>query len=89
MGGVGWVGSYALLSSSPSLIWLQLGFGLARAMTIEINNNHILGKCLDVTVVKMQLKLSLSFQRSIDKRDFLSMNVIYIGQSFRGKQESF
>ena len=29
-----WVGSDALLSSSPSLIWLQLGFGLARAVTI-------------------------------------------------------
>ena len=28
------VGSDALLSSSPSLIWLQLGFGLARAVTI-------------------------------------------------------
>ena len=31
----GWVGSNALLSSSPSLIWLQLGFGLARAVTIS------------------------------------------------------
>ena len=30
------MGSYALLSSSPSLIWLQLGFGLARAVTISI-----------------------------------------------------
>ena len=28
------VDTYALLSSSPSLIWLQLGFGLARAVTI-------------------------------------------------------
>ena len=28
------MGSDALLSSSPSLIWLQLGFGLARAATI-------------------------------------------------------
>ena len=33
--GGGGVGSDALLSSSPSLIWLQLGFGLARAVTIE------------------------------------------------------
>ena len=30
----GWVGSNALLSSSPSLIWLQLGLGLAGAVTI-------------------------------------------------------
>ena len=29
------VGSDALPSSSPSLIWLQLGFGLARAVTID------------------------------------------------------
>ena len=29
------MGSNALLSSSPSLIWLQLGFGLARAVTIQ------------------------------------------------------
>ena len=28
------VGSDALPSSSPSLIWLQLGFGFARAVTI-------------------------------------------------------
>ena len=38
--GVRWgvvvVGSDALLSSSPSLIWLQLGFGLARAVTIDL-----------------------------------------------------
>ena len=33
MGGV--VGSNALLSSSPSLIWLQLGFGLAWAVIIK------------------------------------------------------
>ena len=37
MGGWGGVGSYALLSSSPSLIWLQLGFGLAGAVTIYLN----------------------------------------------------
>ena len=38
MGWVGWGGvvdTDALLSSSPSLIWLQLGFGLARAVTIR------------------------------------------------------
>ena len=29
-----WVGSDALLSSSPSLIWLLLGFALAGAVTI-------------------------------------------------------
>ena len=29
------MGSYALLSSSPSLIWLQLGFDLAGAVTIN------------------------------------------------------
>ena len=36
MGGWGGVvvASDALLSSSPSLIWLQLGFGLAGAVTI-------------------------------------------------------
>ena len=33
VGGVGGVGSNALPSSSPSLIWLQLGFGLAGAVT--------------------------------------------------------
>ena len=40
-GGVGWwggVGSDALPSSSPSLIWLQLGFGLAGAVTIIFCN---------------------------------------------------
>ena len=35
-GGWGGVGSDALPSSSPSLIWLQLGFGLAGAVTIEV-----------------------------------------------------
>ena len=35
-GGGGGVVSDALLSSSPSLIWLQLGFGLARAVTIIV-----------------------------------------------------
>ena len=36
---VGWgvvVDTDALLSSSPSLIWLQLGFGLAGAVTIKL-----------------------------------------------------
>ena len=36
----GGVGSDALLSSSPSLIWLQLGFGLARAVTISAQSDH-------------------------------------------------
>ena len=30
-----WVDTDALLSSSPSLIWLQLGLGLAGAVTIK------------------------------------------------------
>ena len=34
VGGGGVVGSDALLSTSPSLIWLQLRFGLAGAVTI-------------------------------------------------------
>ena len=38
------VGSDALLSSSPSLIWLQLGFGLAGAVTILCNDTKILHK---------------------------------------------
>ena len=46
-GGV--VGSYALLSSSPSLIWLKLGFGLARAVTIE-KKYSIACHCLPVHI---------------------------------------
>ena len=36
---MGGVGSDALPSSSPSLIWLQLGFGLAMAVTISVRIN--------------------------------------------------
>ena len=39
---VGGVGSDALLSSSPSLIWLSWGFGLAWAVTIGNLNFVIL-----------------------------------------------
>ena len=40
---MGWrVASDALPSSSPSLIWLQLGFGLARAVTIVSAESYLI-----------------------------------------------
>ena len=49
VGGV--VGSDALLSSSPSLIWLQLGFGLAGAVTIHTPPSLPIQSNVDLLIV--------------------------------------
>ena len=52
MGWGGVVDTDALLSSSPSLIWLQLGFGLAGAVTINGPQKIEISKKLDPLHVK-------------------------------------
>ena len=53
MGWWGGVGSDALPSSSPSLIWLQLGFGLARAVTTGTFFGTFLSLLYQATICKM------------------------------------
>ena len=71
MGGV--VGSDALLSSSPSLIWLQLGFGLAGAVTtsrpwLSVSGSELRKICPFDFVSPLQITLSRfsSFSKGSD-----------------------
>ena len=55
------VGSNALPSSSPSLIWLQLGFGLARAVTIcSLEDERTFLKARASLVVRIPVRLSVT-----------------------------
>ena len=70
----------ALLSSSPSLIWLQLGFGLARAVTtIELMKSTLKLRKITLELYKTNLRKNAqsSCQLSLTAEPFISSQTAF------------